>query len=122
MLDGSEVHFPGCFDVVFCLGVLYHCTDPMKMLRTLWQSMAPKATLYIDCQGIPDTWPEGPESVEGGAGEGMGAAGRVEGSCSQPLCLVPRRAYANAGGIWFLPNQRALRVWLERANFINIEV
>ena len=32
------------------LQVLYHTTDPVAMLRTLWKSMAPRATLIVDCQ------------------------------------------------------------------------
>mmetsp|Transcript_469 Transcript_469/g.596 ORF Transcript_469/g.596 Transcript_469/m.596 type:complete len:460 (-) Transcript_469:117-1496(-) len=39
-----------------------------------------------------------------------------------PLALMPRKSYANAGGIWFLPNQECLRIWLTRAHFKDIEI
>jgi tRNA (mo5U34)-methyltransferase len=123
----------GCFDVVFCLGVLYHVTDPINMLRTLWKSMAKGATLIVDCQGIPDEL--GP--TEGGAevgssgggggngesgGESGGASGPARGAGGLPLCLVPRGKYAGGSGMWFLPNRQALVHWLERANFRDVTV
>jgi len=41
---------------------------------------------------------------------------------SLPLCLVPKGKYAGGGGMWFLPNQKALIHWLERANYRDITV
>jgi len=116
VLDADEIHFPGCFDVIFCLGVLYHTTDPIGMLRNLWKSMTPGATLIVDCQGIPDSW--GPEANQGPASGGASD----EPDEIQPLALIPKRSYAGAGGIWFLPNKKALTIWLERANFRNITI
>ena len=98
VLDGGELHYPNTFDVVFCLGVLYHTPDPVGMLRVLWKSMKPKAQLIIDCQGIP-----------------------VQGAEDNPVALIPRRAYAKGNGMWFLPTPAALRIWLERSNFREIE-
>ena len=144
----------GCFDVVFCLGVLYHVTDPMAMLRTLWKSMAKGATLIVDCQGIPEdpTDPLYSASNGGGASTSAEASDTSDGSCggsgsavggsgggdglssssgdatttssseSLPLCLVPKGKYAGGGGMWFLPNQKGLVHWLERANYRDITV
>lgn len=140
VLDANELHFPNCFDVVFCLGVLYHTTDPVGMLRTIWKSMTPNATLIVDCQGIPDHFFSDEERKEmrdvrapaPEAATGMGDIKSVDerptenGSYQppqqpqQPLCLVPRGKYAKAGGVWFLPNKRALVNWLERANFHDV--
>lgn len=38
--------FSGVFDVVFCLGVLYHTPDPITMLRTIWSSMRSGAVSF----------------------------------------------------------------------------
>jgi tRNA (mo5U34)-methyltransferase len=71
-LDGDHMDlFPKLFDVVFCLGVLYHTTDPIAMLRKMWLSMKPGGTLIVDCQGI--------------AGD-------------ESMCLFPEKRYANASG------------------------
>jgi 2-polyprenyl-3-methyl-5-hydroxy-6-metoxy-1,4-benzoquinol methylase len=39
--------FPGMFDVVFCLGVLYHTPDPITMLKDIHKSMKGKSVSYI---------------------------------------------------------------------------
>jgi len=39
----SMTLFPRTFDVVFCLGVLYHTNDPIGMLRDIHKSMKGKS-------------------------------------------------------------------------------
>ncbi|MDD9951551.1 MAG: tRNA 5-methoxyuridine(34)/uridine 5-oxyacetic acid(34) synthase CmoB [Zetaproteobacteria bacterium] len=85
--------FLHCFDVVFCMGILYHHTDPVGLCRKIWQAMKPGATLVIDCQGIPG---------------------------NDPIALVPQKRYARAKGVWFLPTESCLHHWLRRAQFSSI--
>lgn len=87
-------HFRGFFDTIFCLGILYHHTDPVGLLRKLHQALASKGEIIIDCQGIPG---------------------------AEPVALTPRRRYAQARGIWFLPTQSCLEHWMLRAGFANVE-
>lgn len=87
--------FPNMFDVMFCLGILYHHTDPVSLLRKMRTALAKGGTLIIDCQGIP--------------GE-------------EPVALTPQNRYAGATGIWFLPTESCLRHWLSRAGFQKVEV
>eukprot|EP00615_Pteridomonas_danica_P002641 CAMPEP_0114340454 /NCGR_PEP_ID=MMETSP0101-20121206/8386_1 /TAXON_ID=38822 ORGANISM="Pteridomonas danica, Strain PT" /NCGR_SAMPLE_ID=MMETSP0101 /ASSEMBLY_ACC=CAM_ASM_000211 /LENGTH=278 /DNA_ID=CAMNT_0001473719 /DNA_START=1120 /DNA_END=1957 /DNA_ORIENTATION=- len=137
VLDANELHFPACFDVVFCLGVLYHTTDPVGMLRTLWKSMTPNGTLIIDCQGIDYGNDDGKKQQtnidQKQINKETGQMGKAEEKEEEedneaadtpqlPLALMPRKSYANAGGIWFLPNQECLRIWLTRAHFKDIEI
>lgn len=82
--------WPEGFDVMFCLGILYHHTDPVGMLRTMAKALRKKGTIIIDCQGI--------------AGD-------------EELCLVPKQRYAGAAGIWFLPTLPALKNWIRRAGY-----
>mmetsp|Transcript_13541 Transcript_13541/g.19372 ORF Transcript_13541/g.19372 Transcript_13541/m.19372 type:complete len:743 (+) Transcript_13541:190-2418(+) len=86
---------PNVFDVVFCLGLLYHTPDPMGMLKDIKKSMKNGSTLVVDCQGIP--------------GE-------------DDIALFPKRRYANMKGVYFLPTLNALKNWLKRSNFVDIEV
>ncbi len=81
------------FDTIFCLGILYHHTDPVGLLKKLHDALAQGGEIVVDCQGIP--------------GE-------------EPLSLTPRRRYARARSIWFLPTQSALENWMLRAGFTNI--
>jgi len=83
------------FDVVFCLGVLYHTNDPIGMLRDVYESMKGGSTLVVDCQGIPG---------------------------DNPVALFPRKRYANMRGVYFLPTLSTLKNWLQRANFLDFEV
>lgn len=86
--------FPRTFDTIFCLGILYHHTDPVGLLRKMLQALKPHGHLMIDCQGIPG---------------------------DSPLTLVPRKRYAGARGIWFLPTESALINWVRRAGFSQAE-
>ena len=81
------------FDTIFCLGILYHHTDPVSLLKKMYMALAPQGEIIIDCQGIP--------------GE-------------LPVALTPRKRYANARGIWFLPTQSCLENWIARAGFSQI--
>lgn len=82
--------YPKFFDTIFCLGILYHHTDPVGLLRKLRAALAPGGEIVVDCQGIP--------------GEA-------------PVSLTPRGRYARARGIWFLPTLSCLRHWMTRAGF-----
>lgn len=86
--------YPQFFDTVFCLGILYHHTDPVGLLRKIYQSLKPQGELIIDCQGIP--------------GE-------------DDIALFPAGRYAQARGIWFLPSLKCLNNWLVRTRFRKIE-
>lgn len=86
-------YYPQFFDTIFCLGILYHHTDPIGLLRKMRQALAPKGEIIIDCQGIP--------------GE-------------KAIALTPRQRYANAKGIWFLPTQSCLETWMIRAGFTKV--
>ncbi len=85
--------YPNFFDTIFCLGILYHQTDPVSLLRKMYTALAPKGEIVIDCQGIPG---------------------------DLPVALTPRKRYANARGIWFLPTQSCLEHWIIRAGFSQI--
>ncbi len=91
LLGVEHIHFyPDFFDTIFCLGILYHHVDPIGLLRKLRQALAPKGEIIIDCQGIPG---------------------------DLPVALTPRKRYAQARGIWFLPTQSCLENWMARAGF-----
>lgn len=85
--------YPRFFDTIFCLGILYHHQDPVGLLRKMRRSLRYKGKVIIDCQGIP--------------GE-------------DPVALSPRRRYAGATGIWFLPTYNCLVNWLHRSDYKEI--
>lgn len=94
LLGVEHIHYyPQFFDTIFCLGILYHHTDPIGLLRKIGQALGPKGEIIIDCQGIPG---------------------------DLPVALTPQKRYAQARGIWFLPTQSCLENWIGRAGFRDI--
>lgn len=87
--------YPKFFDTIFCLGILYHHTDPISLLRKMYSSLNTGGEIIIDCQGI-----DGEEEV----------------------ALMPKNRYAQARGIWFLPTVNCLKNWLSRTQFREIQV
>ncbi|MBF0286299.1 MAG: tRNA 5-methoxyuridine(34)/uridine 5-oxyacetic acid(34) synthase CmoB [SAR324 cluster bacterium] len=83
-------HYPSFFDTVFCMGILYHHTDPISMLRKIYTSMKPKGQLIVESLGIP-----GEES----------------------MALFPKKRYAKVPGTWFVPTESCLINWIRRAGF-----
>lgn len=86
--------FEKVFDVVFCLGIVYHHTDPIGMLRDLFRAMRPGGQLIVESMGIP--------------GE-------------QPYALLPANRYLGMPGHWWIPTQSALENLLRRAGFQYVE-
>jgi len=95
MRGDAMTMFTGMFDVVFCLGVLYHTNDPVGMLRDIYTSMTKGSTLIVDCQGIPG---------------------------DEAIALFPKKKYANMKGVYFLPTATTLMHWLSRAQFQQMEL
>jgi len=83
------------FDTLFCLGVLYHRSDPIQTLKALYQGLNPDGELILDTFMIDgDT----------------------------PVALSPSKTYSKIPNVYFVPTIPALMNWLERAKFRDIEV
>jgi len=83
------------FDSILFLGVLYHRSDPISCLKTIYKSLNKNGTLIIDTLII-----DGEEDV----------------------CLFPKERYAKMKNIYFIPTINALKNMLHRAKFTDIEV
>ncbi|QIR77546.1 tRNA 5-methoxyuridine(34)/uridine 5-oxyacetic acid(34) synthase CmoB [Sulfurospirillum diekertiae] len=83
------------FDTLFCLGVLYHRSDPIQTLKALYQGLNPNGELILDTFMIDgDT----------------------------PVALCPSKTYSKIPNVYFVPTIPALYNWLERAKFRDIEL
>ncbi len=87
--------FPDAFDTVFCLGVLYHRSDPVTALKSLKQSLRKGGELFLDTF-----------IIDGDA----------------PICLVPASTYSKIGNVHFVPTVSALENWCKKAGFTAFEV
>ena len=83
------------FDVLFCLGVLYHRSDPVMMLKSLFKGLNKGGELILDTFMI-----DGEEEV----------------------CLTPKDRYSKIPNIYFVPTVNALKNWCFRAGFKSVEV
>lgn len=87
--------FPGCFDLIFLMGIIYHRISPVEMLKDIKQAVKPGGTLIVESQAIP---------------------GEV------PVALFPEKTYAKVPGTYFVPTASCLINWLSRAGFFDIEL
>ena len=87
--------FPESFDVIFCLGILYHRPSPLDALRDLHAALKPGGWLLVESQAIPG---------------------------DEPVALFPRTTYAKVPGTWFVPTATCLHHWLLRSGFRDVHL
>lgn len=83
------------FDTIFCLGVLYHRSDPIAMLKSLYKGLDKEGELFLDTFYI-----EGEDEI----------------------CLSPASSYSKIPNVYFVPTVNALKNWCLRAGFDSFEV
>ena len=83
------------FDTIFCLGVLYHRSDPVAMLKSLYRGLEEGGELILDTFYI-----DGEEE----------------------MALCPESSYSKIPNIYFVPTIKALENWCNRAGFRGFEV
>ena len=83
------------FDTIFCLGVLYHRSDPISTLKSLKKGLNKDGELFLDTFII-----DGEDEV----------------------CLTPKDRYSKIPNIYFIPTINALKNWCFRAGFKDVEV
>jgi tRNA (mo5U34)-methyltransferase len=86
--------FPAVFDVIFCLGILYHRPSPIDCLHDLHIALKPGGCLLLESQAI---------------------------NAEHPMALFPEKTYAKVPGTWFIPTPSCLHNWLIRVGFTDIQ-
>ena len=87
--------FQESFDVIFCMGVLYHRPSPMEALKDLLAALKPGGVLLLESQAIPGT---------------------------ESIALFPETTYAKVPGTWFVPTASCLHNWLVRSGFKQVRL
>jgi tRNA (mo5U34)-methyltransferase len=83
------------FDIIFCLGVLYHRSDPVSTLKSLKKGLEKDGILYLDTFMI-----DGDDEIS----------------------LTPKKTYSKIPNIYFVPTIPTLKNWSQRAGFKDVEV
>ena len=89
------VEYKKKFDVIFCLGVIYHRSDPIATLKALSQSLKKDGDLILDTLIIEDP---------------------------REIALFPKESYAKMKNIYFIPSISALESWCYRAKLEIVKV
>ncbi len=84
---------PDCFDMVFCMGILYHRRSPVDMLCNIRDMMKKGGQIVVETLVIES---------------------------ESNICLFPRDRYAKMRNIYFIPDIYCLDSWLSRAGFSDI--
>jgi len=87
--------FRNSFDIVFLMGILYHRSSPVEVLRDIRAAMKPGGVLIVESQGIPG---------------------------DEPVALFPDKSYAKAPGTYFVPSGACLANWLSRAGYSRVRL
>ncbi len=83
----------GYFDLVFCMGILYHRKSPVDMLKDIHKNLMPSGHIVL---------------------ESLVLDGR------KSLCLFPENRYAKMRNVYFIPDLSVMESWLLRAGFQDV--
>ncbi|MEC9093062.1 MAG: tRNA 5-methoxyuridine(34)/uridine 5-oxyacetic acid(34) synthase CmoB, partial [Planctomycetota bacterium] len=86
--------FDSAFDIILCMGVLYHQKNPLQVLKNIYKAVQPGGFAVIESQIIP--------------------------GC-EPVALFPEDRYAKARNVFFIPTESCLLNWVKRAGFTKVE-
>ena len=87
--------FPAFFDVILCLGVVYHQREPLRALKLLLDATVPGGTVIVESQGIPG---------------------------DDPVAFFPPDRYGKLRNVYFVPTAACLKAWMERVGFCEVEI
>lgn len=96
-LMGIE-HLPAflpSFDLVLCMGVLYHQKSPLEHLQRIREVLVPGGKVIVESQSYP--------------GEGS-------------FAFCPPGRYCKARNVYFVPTAQCIADWLEKTGFVDIEI
>ncbi len=87
--------FRQAFDIIFCMGILYHHKNPLDILEICKHALKPNGTFVLESISIP-----GNESI----------------------ALFPEGRYANMKGVWFVPTHVCIKNWLKKIGYASIHL
>ncbi len=96
-LTGEVLRDLGSFDLIYCLGVLYHNAEQLRLLRTLYRLARPGGVLALE-SATTRNW-------------------LLQGLPSPAVELHYPQTYRDTGTVTHLPNARAIAAWLHMAGW-----
>lgn len=87
-------HFDHAFDIIFCMGVLYHQKEPETLLNMTFKNLKKTGQIILETLIVPDSF--------------------------HPY-LMPKSRYANMRNVYFLPTISETENWLSDAGYKDIK-
>jgi tRNA (mo5U34)-methyltransferase len=87
--------FKNFFDLVLCMGVIYHRRNPLKMLRNIYDALITNGQIVLESLVIP---------------------------YAEPLALFPENRYCQMPNVHFMPTAELLKNMLLRTGFKDVQI
>jgi tRNA (mo5U34)-methyltransferase len=87
--------FPNFFDLIFCMGIIYHRRNPLKMLRNIYDALKSEGELILESLVIPG---------------------------DDPTALFPKERYCQMPNVYFMPTAECLKNMLLRTGFKDVQI
>ena len=112
------------FDVLFCLGVLYHRSDVFATLKSLANALDCGGVAFVDTLVIDDfAFDLREEILASLPQEARLALGeKLERFTKMEFVLSPKKSYAKMRNVFFIPSVRAFEGWAYRCGFEEVEL
>ncbi len=85
--------FEQVFDIIFCMGIVYHHKNPIDILNICKRALKPGGQLILESMSIPG---------------------------DEAFAFCPEGRYANVSGIWFIPTYKCIYHWLKKTGYASI--
>lgn len=102
--------YDGFFDVLFNLGVLYHHSDPLLLLKKSYEALKKGGQIVLDSLYIETDIKNNEEEIKNAADKSRGK-----------MVLYPGTRYAGMRNVHFIPTVDVIKEMLKRAGFHHIE-
>lgn len=94
-VDDLSVFKPGSFDVILCMGILYHHPSPVGILRNLHDLLDSQGVVILETMGMEH---------------------------DDSICIVPEKTYAGMKNVYHVPSQKALEAMIRKSGFVHTEL
>ena len=114
------------FDIIFSMGILYHHTDPMEILRLMYSALKKNGQIILETLGyLPDN--PGTYGMSNQCERDIFSKGIHDEIFASELLknqnsIVPRKRYAGMKSVWNVPSPGTVQNWVARAGFKDVSL
>lgn len=112
------------FDVLFCLGVLYHRSDVFATLKSLANALDSGGVAFVDTLVIDDFAFDMRDEILASLPQEarLALSEKLDRLAKMEFVLSPKKSYAKMRNVFFIPSVRAFEGWAYRCGFGDVEL